>query len=155
VKIRPRVSRTASILAAAHTPSRTGIASVDHYAVLVFALFMSSASLSTAHSVAHVQGPGVRSARDAREPQVLAMCEHATAPSAFKAPPGFKPPSSGEAHEYSIIDGVIAAGARIVQPGLCRSIWELQPQRKLLAERYFGDPLNCLHTVRNDLGRAK
>jgi gluconolactonase len=216
VKIRPWVSRTASILAAAHARSRTGIVSADHYAVLVFGLFMSSASLSMAQSVAQVQGPGVQSARDAREPQVLATCQHATALSAVKAPPGFKPPS-GEAHEYSItaIDGVIAAGARwktvwsvdgnnadgivatadggllvaqnnnsavveldrngkervlfrdtntggalsmskngalfIVQRGLYPSIWELQPQRKLLADKYLGDPLDCLRTVINDL----
>ena len=165
--------------------------------------------------VAPAQGPGVHSARDAREPQVLATCKHLVAPSTFKRPPGFKPPS-GEAREYSIsaIAGVVASGARwktvwsvdgnnadgivatsdgllvaqnnnsavieldkngketvafrdtntggalsmskkgalfIVQRGLYPSIWQLRPQRKLLADKYQGDPLDCLRTVINDL----
>jgi gluconolactonase len=177
------------------------------------ALLLASAPVS---ATAPVQGPGVQSARDAREPQVLATCKHLAPPATFKAPPGFKPPS-GEAHEYSIraIDGVIASGARwrtlwsvagnnadgivstgddglliaqndnstvieldknskatilfketntggalsmskagalfIVQRGLNPSIWQLRPQRKLLADRYQGDPLDCLRTVINDL----
>jgi gluconolactonase len=167
-------------------------------------------------SIAPIQGPGVQSARDAREPQVLATCKHPAAPSTFKPPPGFKPPS-GESREYSVsaIPGVVAAGARwqslwtvdgnnadgivsttdgrlliaqnsnsavieldkngkervlfkdtntggalsmsksgalfIVQRGLYPSIWQLRPQRRLLADKFMGDPLDCLRTVINDL----
>jgi gluconolactonase len=39
----------------------------------------------------------------------------------------------------------------IVQRGLHASIWQLLPQRKLLADKYQGDPLDCLRTVINDL----
>jgi len=39
----------------------------------------------------------------------------------------------------------------IVQRGLHPSIWQLRPQRKLLADKYLGDPLDCLRTVINDL----
>jgi sugar lactone lactonase YvrE len=39
----------------------------------------------------------------------------------------------------------------IVQRGLYPSIWQLLPQRKLLTDRYMGDPLDCLRTVINDL----
>jgi gluconolactonase len=196
VKTRPPLYRTPSILIA----------------------LLSSVTVSIAQtaSVAPTQGPGVQSARDAREPQVLATCKHLVPPSTFKAPPGFKPPT-GEAHDYSIgaIRGVIGAGARwktlwsvdgnnadgivatpdgglliaqnsnsavleldangketvlfrdtntggalsmsthgalfIVQRGLNPSIWQLRPQRELLADKYQGDPLDCLRTVINDL----
>lgn len=167
-------------------------------------------------TIAPAQGPGVQSARDAREPQVLATCKHLVAPSTFKPPPGFKPPS-GESREYSVsaIPDVVAASARwktlwtvdgnnadgivatadgglliaqnsnsavieldkngkervlfkdtntggalsmsksgvlfIVQRGLYPSIWQLRPQRKLLADKFMGDPLDCLRTVINDL----
>jgi gluconolactonase len=165
---------------------------------------------------APTQGPGVQSARDAREPQVLATCKHLVPPSTFKPPPGFKPPT-GEAREYSItaIPGVVTAGVRwktlwtvdgnnadgivstangglliaqnsnsavleldqngkervlfkdtntggalsmsksgelfIVQRGLYASIWQLRPQRKLLTDKFMGDPLDCLRSVINDL----
>jgi gluconolactonase len=196
VKTRPRLYRTPSILIA----------------------LLSSVTVSIAQTtpVAPSQGPGVQSARDAREPEVLATCKHPVPPADFKAPPGFKPPS-GEAHEYSIsaIRNVVAAGARwttfwsvagnnadgivatsdggllvaqnsnsavieldkigketvlfrdtntggalsmgkngalfIVQRGLYPSIWELRPERRLLASQYRGDPLDCLRTVINDL----
>ncbi len=39
----------------------------------------------------------------------------------------------------------------IVQRGLYPSIWQLRPQRKLLADKFKGDPLDCLRTVINDL----
>lgn len=176
---------------------------------------LSSVAVSTAQT-APAHGPGVQSARDAREPQVLATCKHLAPPATFKAPPGFKPPS-GEAHDYSIsaIRGVIAAGAHwktfwsvdgnnadgivatpdgglliaqnsnsaviqldpngrqtvlfrdtntggalsiskngalfIVQRGLYPSIWQLRPERRLLANRYQDDPLDCVRTVINDL----
>jgi gluconolactonase len=179
---------------------------------------LSSVTVSIAQSppVAATQGAGVQSARDAREPQVLATCKHLVPPATFKAPSGFKPPT-GEARDYSItaIHGVIAAGARwktlwsvdgnnadgivvtpggglliaqnsnsavieldgngketvlfrdtntggalsmsskgalfIVQRGLYPSIWQLRPQRQLLANKYQDDPLDCLRTVINDL----
>jgi gluconolactonase len=181
------------------------------------ALLLASVPLALAQTpAASLQGPGVQSARDAREPQVLATCKHPAAAATFKAPPGFKP-ASGEAHAYSIraIDGVIASSSRwntvwnvdgnnadgivgtrdgglliaqnnnsavieldkngratvlfkdtntggalsmsktealfIVQRGLYPSIWQLRPQRKLLADKYQGDPLDCLGTVINDL----
>jgi gluconolactonase len=169
----------------------------------------------TSTSASGQQGPGVQSARDAREPQVLATCKQLAPPATFTRPPGFKPPS-GEAHEYTVsaIKGVIAAGARwntvwsvdgnnadgivwtkdglliaqnsnsaviqlgangkattlfkdtntggalsinkigtlfIVQRGLYPSIWQLRPQRKLFADKFRGDPLDCLRTVINDL----
>ena len=176
---------------------------------------LSSVTVSIAQT-APSQGPGVQSARDAREPQVLATCKHLAPLATFKAPPGFKPPS-GEAVDYSInaIRGVIASGARwkmlwtvegnnadgivatsdgvlliaqnsnsaviqldqngretvlfrdtntggalsisksgalfIVQRGLYPSIWELRPERRLLANKYRDDPLDCLRTVINDL----
>lgn len=189
--------------------------------ILVLLLSSVTVSLAQTATVAPAQGPGVQSARDAREPQVLATCQHLVAPSSFRPPSGFKPPS-GEAHEYSIgaIPGVIAAGTRwrtvwsvdgnnadgivatpdgglmaaqnnnsavialepapaggslqatvvvqntntggalsmstsgalfIVQRGLHPSIWQLRPERKLLADKYLGDPLDCLRTVINDL----
>ncbi len=184
--------------------------------ILMLLLSSVTVSLAQTAAVAPAQGPGVQSARDAREPQVLTTCKHLAAPSAFKAPPGFKPPS-GEAHDYSVdsIQGVIAAGTRwrtvwsvdgnnadgiiatpdgglmiaqnnnsavigldpsgkatvlfqntntggalsmsrsgalfIVERGLYPSIWQLRPQRKLLADKYLGDPLDCLRTVINDL----
>ena len=183
--------------------------------LLILAVPVSMAQTAPA-AVAPLQGPGVQSARDAREPQVLATCKHPAAPSTFKSSPGFKPPS-GESREYSVsaIPGVVAAGARwkslwsvdgnnadgivatadgglliaqnsnsavieldkngkervlfkdtntggalsmsksgalfIVQRGLYPSIWQLLPKRKLLADRYMGDPLDCLRTVINDL----
>ena len=82
-------------------------------------LLMLSAPASMAQT-APIQGPGVQSARDAREPQVLATCKHPAAPSTFKLPPGFKPPS-GESREYSVsaIPGVVAAGAR------WKSLWSV------------------------------
>ncbi len=183
----------------------------------IAALLLAGAPMVLAQTTApSIQGPGVQSARDAREPGVLATCKHSAPASTFQAPPGFKPPS-GEAHDYSVeaIEGVIAAGARwrtawsvdgnnadgivgtddgglllaqndnsavieldrngkatvvfkdtntggarsiskdgalfIVQRGLYPSIWQLRPQRKLLADRYLGDPLDCLRTVINDL----
>jgi gluconolactonase len=185
----------------------------------IVVLFLASATVSMAQTAAvtpPAQGPGVQSARDAREPQVLASCKRLAPASTFKAPAGFKPPS-GIAQAYSIetIDGVIAAGARwktvwsvdgnnadgilstpdghlliaqnnnsqvieldesggetvlfkdtntggalsmskhgalfIVQRGLYPSIWQLRPQRKLLADKYRGDPLDCLRAVINDL----
>jgi gluconolactonase len=39
----------------------------------------------------------------------------------------------------------------IVQRGLYESIWELAPQRKLFADKYQGDPFDCLGSVTNDL----
>ena len=163
------------------------------------------------------QGPGAQSARDAREPQVLAACKH---PAPSRQGPGqaagFKP-LTGEAQEYSVsaIPGVVASGVRwkslwsvqgnnadgivatdqgtlliaqnnnsdvveldgngtthvlfrdtntggalslskkgglfIVERGLYSSVWQLRPQRKLLADRYQGDPLDCLGSVINDL----
>ena len=92
-----------------HTPS-----------ILMLLLSSVTVSLAQTAAVAPAQGPGVQSARDAREPQVLATCKHLAAPSTFKAPPGFKPPS-GEAQEYSIgaIRGVIAAGTR------WRTVWSV------------------------------
>lgn len=184
----------------------------------ILMLLLSSVTVSLAQiaAVAPSQGPGVQSARDTREPRVLATCKHLATPSSSGAPPGFKPPS-GEAHEYSIetIQGVIAAGTHwrtvwsvdgnnadgivgtpdgglliaqnnnsavvaldpngkttvvfqntntggalsmsksgalfIVQRGLYPSIWQLRPQRRLLADKYQGDPLDCLRTVINDL----
>jgi len=183
--------------------------------ILIALLSSATVSIAQTAPISPAQGPGVQSARDAREPQVLATCKHLVAPSAFKAPAGFKPPS-GEAREYSInaIGGVVAAGTRwktvwsvdgnnadgivatpdglliaqnnnsavieldqngkdtvlfrdtntggalsmskkgalfIVQRGLYPSIWQLRPQRKLLADKYQGDPLDCLRTVINDL----
>ena len=183
--------------------------------------WLSSVTVSIAAAViaqavpAGPHGPGIQSARDAREPEVLATCKHLAPATPFKAPPGFKPPT-GEAREYSVkaIKGVIATGARwqtvwsvdgnnadgivatpqglliaqnnnsavieldasgkttvlfkdtntggalsmsktgalfIVQRGLYPSIWQLRPQRRLLADRYQGDPLDCLRTVINDL----
>ena len=182
---------------------------------------LSSVTVSIAQPViapsvpAGPHGPGIQSARDAREPEVLALCKHLVPATPFKAPPGFKPPT-GEAREYSVsaIKDVIAGGARwqtlwsvdgnnadgivatpqglliaqnsnsavieldaggkttvlfkdtntggalslskkgalfIVQRGLYPSIWQLRPQRKLLADKFMGDPLDCLRTVINDL----
>jgi gluconolactonase len=188
-----------------------------YHTVSILIALVSSVTVSIAQTpaVAPAQGPGVQSARDAREPQVLAACRHLVPASTFKAPPGFKPPS-GEAHEYSVsaIRGVIGGGSRwkrlwsvdgnnadgivataqglliaqndnstvieldqngketvlfrdtntggalsmskngslfIVQRGLYPSIWQLRPQRKLLANQFEGDPLDCLRTVINDL----
>jgi gluconolactonase len=184
----------------------------------IFIALLSSVTVSIAQPapVAPSQGPGVQSARDAREPQVLATCKHLVPPSTFKAPPGFKPPS-GKAHDYSIseirdviatgtrwktfwsvdgnnADGIVASGAGglliaqnnnsavieldpngketvlfrdtntggalsiskqgalfILQRGLYPSIWQLRPQRRLLANQYQGDALDCLRSVINDL----
>ncbi|HWW79610.1 MAG TPA: hypothetical protein VNY82_08430, partial [Steroidobacteraceae bacterium] len=75
--------------------------------LLILAVPVSMAQTAPA-AVAPLQGPGVQSARDAREPQVLATCKHPAAPSTFKSSPGFKPPS-GESREYSVsaIPGVV------------------------------------------------
>jgi gluconolactonase len=174
------------------------------------------AAPASAAPAAPTQGPGVQSARDAREPQVLATCKHPPAPPTFKLPPGFTPPT-GEPQEYSVagIAGVVAGEEQwkkiwsvqgnnadglvgtddgglliaqnsnsavvkldkdgnlavlfkdtntggalsmskkgalfIVQRGLYPSVWQLRPQRKLLADKYQGDPLDCLGSVINDL----
>jgi gluconolactonase len=39
----------------------------------------------------------------------------------------------------------------IVERGLHPAIWELSPQHKLLADKYQGDPLDCIGGVLNDL----
>ncbi len=187
-----------------------------HFQVPVLLMAGMSAAMAQAPAAAPAQGPGIQSARDAREPQVLATCKHPPAPSTFKRPPGFTPPT-GEPHEYSVeaITGVVAAGTQwktvwsvegnnadgiigtkdggllvaqnsnsavvkldkdgkvsvlykdtntggalslskkgdlfIVQRGLYPSVWQLSPQRKLLADKYLGDPLDCLGSVINDL----
>lgn len=39
----------------------------------------------------------------------------------------------------------------VVQRGLNQAVWQLAPERKLLANKYQGDPLDCLGGVINDL----
>jgi gluconolactonase len=39
----------------------------------------------------------------------------------------------------------------IVQRGLYPSVWQLEPRRRRLADRFHGDPLDCLGSVINDL----
>jgi len=39
----------------------------------------------------------------------------------------------------------------VVQRGLNQAVWQLAPERKLLANKYQGDPLDCIGGVINDL----
>jgi sugar lactone lactonase YvrE len=197
-------------------PTEAPLAPRSAPAPIWLALCLACGFAAVTQAASPTQGPGVQSARDAREPQVLATCKHPPTAAPQGPPPGFKPPT-GVAVEYRVsgIDGVIAADARwtqvfavdgnnadgivglpdgtlliaqndaskvvkldvaghpgelfadtntggalsqskrgdlfIVQRGLYPAVWQLSPQRRLLANKYRDDPLDCLGSVINDL----
>jgi gluconolactonase len=188
---------------------------------LAWTLLGATAALAQDAAPAPRQGPGVQAAQDAREPALLAQCQHAPpAPPASAA----RPPANAEAgsvpadHELSPIPGVLAPGQHwkvvwtetgnnadgiiatddggllvaqndnsdvvkldknghasvlyqhthtggalsrnkhgvlfIDEREFNPAVWELAPQRRLFANRYRGDPLDCLGSVLNDLAAA-